>query len=194
VAQPLSRRLRLRRAGILQSKVRSGTWACPWRITSKRWSADASSGALPGRRRASQAGPAVSYDGNIQRELNKHTRTPHSDTIIIKCNGPCIGTSMHMPTRGWPCLGLLGGHPPLPGHRHPPPGRWGSPPPHKPAYGRRRGSPARPDRRAPPQQREVHVPKKMPASLSPPSPPSLPPLPPPPPRSISSNLNLRRKK
>ena len=124
-------------------------------ITSKRWSADASSGALPGRRRASQAGPAVSYDGNSQRKLNIHTRTPHSDTIIIKCNGPCIGTSMHMPTRGRRCLGLLGGHPPLPGHRHPPPGRWGSPPPHQPALGRPSGSPARPDRRAPPPQREV---------------------------------------
>ena len=55
-----------------------------------------------------------------------------------------------MPMQGWRQLGLLGGHQTLPGHRHPPPGRWGPRPPRQPALRCRSGSPARPDRRAPP--------------------------------------------
>ena len=87
-------------------------------------------------------------------------RAPHSDTIIIKCNGPCMGTSMHMPTRGRQCLGPPRGHPPRPGRRDPPPEPWGSAPPHQPALGRPSGSPARPDCRAPPQQRGVDAKKR----------------------------------
>ena len=69
------------------------------KIVEKFQAVDASSGGPAGWRQASQADLAASYDVLSYRKLNIHTRGPHSDTIIVKCNGPCMGRSMHMPTR-----------------------------------------------------------------------------------------------
>ena len=69
------------------------------KIIEKLKGLDASSGGPAGWRQASQADIAASYNEKSYRKLNIHTRAPHSDTIIVKCNGPCIGMSMHMPTR-----------------------------------------------------------------------------------------------
>ena len=89
-------------------------------------------------------------------------RAPHSRHNIILTYMVTHGHEhAHAHARGGG-VSASWGHPPLPGRRHPPPGRCGSPPPHQPALRRPSGSPARPDGRAPLPQRGVDAENRRP--------------------------------
>ena len=78
-------------------------------VARKGSSVDASSGALPGRRRASQAGPAVSYDGNSYGKLNIHTRPPHTRHNNINSYVHAWARACACPCEGGGVSGFWGG-------------------------------------------------------------------------------------